>query len=131
MLCVSSNDFLASQAKYASASSDLALSVLGSLFGVGQLRLESGKRNEIPGIHVREENLVEEEVQEEEVMVAEGGTSRSAKSKDVKDEIEMARLAGQRHVKKILQHILSQFKFVLSQMNLADMVVEEHVPDIK
>ncbi len=79
----------------------------------------------------REENLLEEEVQEEELLLAEGGTSRSAKSKDVKNEIELARLAGHRHVKKIRQHILSQFKFVQSQKKLADMVVEEQVPDIK
>ena len=64
-------------------------------------------------------------------MLAEGDTSRSAKSKDVKDEVEMARLAGQRHVKKIRQHILSKFKFVLSQKKLSDMVVEEQVPDKK
>jgi len=62
----------------------------------------------------REENLVEEEAEEEELLLAEGGTSRSAKSKDVKNEIELARLAGHRHVRKIRQHILSQFKFVLA-----------------
>ncbi len=67
---------------------------------------------------------MEEEVQEEELLLAEGGTSRSAKSKDVNDEIEIARLAGQKHVKKIRQHTLSQFKFVLSWKNLADMAVE-------
>ena len=72
--------------------------------------------------------MVEEEVQEEELLLAEGDTSRSAKSKDVKDKVEMARLAGQSYVKKIRQPILSQFKFVLSQKKLADMVVEKQMP---
>ncbi len=77
----------------------------------------------------RENNLVEDEEEDESRMA---GTSVSIKSsKDVKNEIELARIAGQKHVKKIRQLILSQFKFVQSQKKLADMVIEEQVPDIK
>ncbi len=48
-----------------------------------------------------------------------------------KNDIEKARSAGERHVRKIRQQILAQFKFIQSQKTLADMVIEEQVPDIK
>lgn len=52
-------------------------------------------------------------------------------SKDVKNEIEEARNAGMRHVRKIRNQILQQFKFIRNQKSLADMIIEEQVPDIK
>ena len=59
-------------------------------------------------------------------------TRRSGKgSRDIKNEVEEARMAGMRHVRKIRQQILQQFKFIRNQKTLADMVIEEQVPDIK
>jgi coiled-coil and C2 domain-containing protein 2A len=47
------------------------------------------------------------------------------------NEIEIARLNGQRLISKIRERILKQFKFTQNQKVLADMVIEEQVPNIK
>ena len=60
-----------------------------------------------------------------------GSKLKLPRGKEVKNEIEEARIAGQKHVQKIRHQILAQFKFIQSQKTLADMVIEEQVPDIK
>ena len=60
-----------------------------------------------------------------------GSKLKLPRAKEVKNEIEEARIAGQKHVQKIRHQILAQFKFIQSQKTLADMVIEEQVPDIK
>ena len=73
----------------------------------------------------RENNLQDEDEEEDDKGL------KSPKAKEMKNEIEVARNAGQRHVRKIRQQILAQFKFIQSQKALSDMVIEEQVPDIK
>ena len=60
-----------------------------------------------------------------------GSKLKLPRGKEIKNEIEEARIAGQKHVQKIRHQILAQFKFIQSQKTLADMVIEEQVPDIK
>jgi len=50
--------------------------------------------------------------------------------KEMKNEIEEARAAGQRYIRKIRRQILAQFKFIQSQKSIQDMVIEEQVPNI-
>ncbi len=57
------------------------------------------------------------------------GTPKS--KKEIKNEIEEARAAGQKYIRKIREKILAKFKFIQSQKTLSDMVIEEQVPNIK
>ncbi len=52
------------------------------------------------------------------------------KAKELENEIELSRVRGQKIIKKIRERIIKQFKFTQTQKTLADMVVEEQVPNI-
>lgn len=56
---------------------------------------------------------------------------KSTTGKEVKNEIEEARAAGQKYIRKIREQILTQFRFIQSQKTLMDVVIEEQVPNIK
>lgn len=56
---------------------------------------------------------------------------KTSGTKDVKNEIEEARAAGQKYIRKIREQILTQFKFIQSQKSISDIVIEEQVPNIK
>lgn len=56
---------------------------------------------------------------------------KTSSTKDVKNEIEEARAAGQKYIRKIREQILTQFKFIQSQKSISDIVIEEQVPNIK
>lgn len=60
-----------------------------------------------------------------------GETLRSTKTKELENEIELKRAHGQKIMRKIRERILKQFKFTQAQKTLADMVIEEQVPNIK
>ena len=47
------------------------------------------------------------------------------------NEIELARIRGQKLVSKLREKIIKQFKFSQSQKTHSDMVLEENVPNIK
>ena len=58
------------------------------------------------------------------------GLRASSKAKELENEIEMSRIKGQRIVRKIRERIIKQFKFTQTQKTLADMIIEEQVPNI-
>jgi hypothetical protein len=50
---------------------------------------------------------------------------------EIENEIEKARLEGQKFMSKIRKRIISQFKFFQAQKNFSDMIIENEVPNIK
>lgn len=75
---------------------------------------------------MKENNLEDDDEEQED----KNASLKSPKDKEMKNEIELARNAGQKHMRKIRQQILAQFKFIQSMKTLSDMVLEEQVPDI-
>jgi coiled-coil and C2 domain-containing protein 2A len=51
--------------------------------------------------------------------------------KGIDNEIDAARFNGQQYLQSIRQHILSRYKFAQNQKTLADMVIEDTIPNIK
>ena len=58
-------------------------------------------------------------------------SSRRPRVKEAKNEIDEARIAGQKQMRRIREQILTQFKFIQSQKTLSDIIIEEQVPNIK
>ena len=58
-------------------------------------------------------------------------TPRTPRLKELENEIEASRARGQRLTRRIRDQIVKQFKFAQSQKTLADMVIEEEVPNMR
>jgi coiled-coil and C2 domain-containing protein 2A len=76
---------------------------------------------------IRNELSLEED-QEKKTSVS--NLKQTQSSKEIKNEIEEARAAGQKYIYKIRQQILTQFKFIQNQKTLTDIIIEEQVPNI-
>jgi coiled-coil and C2 domain-containing protein 2A len=83
------------------------------------------KEEQFEAFKKRKEGRLEEEKEFGESM------GKSLRGGELQNEIEIARINGQRIIAKIRERIIKQFKFTENQKVLADMVIEEQVPNIK